>query len=72
MSSYQKLKAKVRDLEANNNFYRDALKALIHDPNGVAAQEIKWISHQNRAIDNQLLMGSSHPKNFTIKNTETK
>ena len=71
MTSYQKLKAKVRDLEANNKFYRDAIEALIYNPNGAAAYEIRYLSHQNRAIDNQLLMGCSHPKSVKV-NTETK
>ena len=64
----KKLKARVKELEADKVFYQEAINTLVNNPNGMASQMIKYQVKLNKAIDGQLLMGSSEPKSISISN----
>ena len=72
MTSYQKLKARIKELEEDKKFYQSAIKSLVLNPHGIASETIKFHVRQQSNIDKQLLFGCGESKSIGIFNVESK
>ena len=64
MTSYQKLKERVKELEQANNRLNNDIRALILEPESLRALHIKKMIHVNDNIERQLCFGSDEYNRF--------
>ena len=61
MNSYQKLKARVDELEDDKRFYQKAIRVLVLKPNSLSSQIIKQHVKDLEKLENLMLLGSPNP-----------
>lgn len=61
MNSYQKLKARVDELESDKKFYQKAIRSLVLNPNSLSSEIIKQHVKDLEKLENLMLLGSPNP-----------
>ena len=72
MTSYQKLKARINELEIKNKQLNNEIRHLVLYPNGIKALNTKNAVILNEKTNNQLLLGCGESKSIGIFNVESK